>query len=402
MIKKTNILLGIVFLSSWVWAGWSSNGGNNSLDKDNIWFFGQEPIPYCIMTSSSAPPKGAVQMMIQQSNQKWKSFFAKYKIADSELPTFANGTKSKPTLELKLESNCTEIEVACGSQKTDVNKCEQLLADKILFLIGSPNQVVKNYLQINGSAMGAAIRTEFNNKTNRSGGIVWISSANSSSWDVNSHMILHEMGHIYGMKHDSTWVMAENVAKLLNQTFYSFGGLGMIEAPNWPYSYSSGDVLFFTDKRFADVGSPKGFYKNKYFLDTIALEFLEFQPESYFQIKGEIIYSSYSQAHVKFTFEESPSGKMHSFEVRLDNVMGAEERNAPQIYSKWLNEKNDQYFSTKKLDKGWVSNSLMGVADFKGEKIAIKLERKKGLILSIHFPKSDRWLHLATVQYDWD
>jgi hypothetical protein len=381
--------------------GWSGNGGTSAYDKDNIWFLGDEPIPYCLITSENVPMKPAVEQMIRRNSGKWREFLARYGLDQDyfgkSYRPFPDKKERRISGQFVPAVNCGEVEQFCAPQKTNDEACYNALRDKVLFLVGTPNKVVSDYLRLNGAVQGAAIRTEYNHATYRTGGIVWINDLGTSGgWTQYEHLLLHEMGHVLGMKHNSCWVMSENVAALLK--WNGIGDLGTIEGSNWPYSFKANDLLWFTDANLAFNGSPKGYYPNSFIHP--ALDALGFGKDNYFRVTGKIILVL-NDVKIDIQIDEQPTGLTHHLVGNLGSHFSMNaDINTPQIFTEWSSQQGpSKYFQTEYLRSGWVPEDLEGVFDWKGQKVPVILRRKKGMTLKMYFPGTSDWVTLQTVNY---
>lgn len=393
---------------SFAGGGWSGNGGGSAstYDFNNMWFLGAEPVPYCmIVGKGSFPSRDALHMMIKQSAQKWGEFFNRYDlkkgISEISKEQFPDKLERSLSLQFTPSSDCTDVEKFCSPEQTNPDACHQALSQKVLFLFGKPNTVVENFLKMNAKTDGASIRTDYNHKTYRSGGIVWINQLKVTGWSQYFHMILHEMGHVFGMKHDSCWVMAKDVTDFLNG-WTGLGGLGQIEAPNWPYSFKKEDHLIFTDQRSQGANSKPGYYPNKYFLAGLWDKF-GFSENDSFRLSGSILYASKSSLKLSISFEEEASGKTISMEGDLTEKYNNNDFSyVPSLYTSWINRfvPTVTEMKTVYLSNQWSSDNLQGSLAWENQTVPVTLERKRGLVLSLFFAQTNRWLTLSTVQWN--
>jgi hypothetical protein len=398
-MKKIVLLSLFLSLQSFA-GGWSGNGGTSAYDKDNMWFLGEEPVPYCVMTSDNVPMPAAIEQMIRRNAGKWQEFFAKYGIDQEFLGKkyhlFPDKKERRISTQFSPAADCEAVKKFCSPQRTDDQGCYEALRDKILFLVGEPNKVIVDYLRLNGQIQGAAIRTEYNHSTYRTGGIVWVNDlGQTGGWSQYEHMLLHEMGHVLGMKHDSCWVMSEKVANFLK--WNGVGDLGTIEGANWPYSFKENDFLWFTDSSFSLSDAPKGYYPNN-FNPTIS-RILGFPKEGYFRVVGKI--EKAQPLSIKIQIEEYPSQKIHEL---AGAFRGSEfwfpETNSPQLFTEWLSDSGTyKNFWTEFFQSGWLSTDMQGVLDWKGQKVSAVLQRKKGLTLRLYFPGESDWVTFQTAMW---
>jgi hypothetical protein len=406
-MKALFLIFAICFgtLNAFSDGGWSGNGGNSAQDKDNVWFLGDEAIPYCVIANHPTYSKPAVEMMIQKSVAKWRDFFERYQM--DQFQYGANSYRMFPdkvtrgvSLNWAKSTNCIEVEKYCQVDNTDSQQCHQALKSQVLFLIGTPNKVIENYLTNNGSATAVALRTDYDHHTFRSGGIVWVGTQKVNGWDQLSHMILHEIGHVLGMKHDSCWVMNSDVAQMIS-SWNGIGNLNSIEAPNWPYSYSEGDQLIFTDSRIRVGNFPKGFYPNIILENAGLNELLGFDKSAGFQVRGRIIKERGDLLDIGIEIEESPSGKVHSV-IGSIRRQGEDAHLVPEIFTAWQSNSNPPSWRSESYEgnyNGFKSNNLIGLLDWNNKKVSVVLRREKGLRLNLYFPDAKDWLTLNTVEH---
>ena len=224
---------------------WSGNGGGDQT-SDNVWYLGPQAVEYCIVRDPAYPlTEGELVPMVAASLNDWKHFFQRYGLDKKRFGTgpqkFHDG--------LPREMSLTFTPAVCPDPESAVDE------KKLVFLFGGSNAVVDLYKQLydEGSA-GVAIRKSYDHTTYRNGGFIWLDDF-STNPDAIRHMLLHEIGHVFGMPHDSVFVMSSNV-RLYTQSheIFSEGLLGSIETPSWPYRLRTGDVL--------DLNTGAGFRKN--------------------------------------------------------------------------------------------------------------------------------------------
>ncbi len=394
----------IQYVSLTLLAGWSGNGGNSLRESNNLWFLGDEPIPYCVSMNSVDLTAGAFEQMLQRNILKWNQFLHRYSmdehtfgVGDILFPDQKSRTQSKTFLKA---ANCKEVLDNCTSKFQDEGKCYDSLTDKVLFIVGTPNLVVKKYLEINGSAAGVAIRTEYNHKTYRSGGIVWIDKQKNNGWSFYSHMLLHELGHVFGMKHDSCWVMASNVAAFASH-WIGVGDLEKIEAPNWPYSYKDGDELLFTDFKSEDNSIPQGYTPIKYLAPQFQKIF-GFESQNYFQVSGIVSNSNGNGIKLTLKITEFPSQKMHTLEGNLNAALVQTDQFllSPELYTVWVHPQlpKNQFFSSEYVMEGYVAPFLQGAIRWNDVLVPVTLRRQKGLSISLFLPNATEWFTLSTLK----
>jgi hypothetical protein len=409
--RKQLYLLFVAFLAflaspeGFASGGWSGNGGNTAMDRDNIWFLGPEAIPYCVITEHPNFTAAAIEIMIEKATQKWLFFFRRYQMEQFNYGSdhyhgFPDRVSRSASLNWQKSTDCVEVIKACHPKHTDPQKCYEKLQSQVLFLIGPKNTIVENYLNTNGAASGVALRTEYNHQSYRSGGIVWVGQQKRNGWDELGHMILHEMGHVLGMKHDSCWVMNTNISKILD-SWNGLGQLNSIEAQNWPYSFLTGDHLIFTDARVKFENLPQGSYPNFMLESSGLLEILGFDKAYGFQVRAKILNDTGNGITLRLQFEETNTAKTHTLEGLLQS-QDFDSDLLPGVYTDWVyaGESTDSKVrGTEKNFYGWKSTNLIGLLDWNHQKVSIVLRRDRGLHLNLYFPNANNWFTLNTVQF---
>ncbi|MCX6116434.1 MAG: hypothetical protein NT027_02745, partial [Proteobacteria bacterium] len=208
-------------------SGSANHGGGTSVDQNNPWFLGSDPIQYCIESPSSDYPVSLSQLklLIKSSIEDWQRFIAKY--------DFSNQHWSNAPFKLPPPS----------SSFAEVSNCNPE-TEQLTFLFGKENKTTLQYGSKSEHLLGEATRGIYNYSTYRTGGTIKIKNFTSDQKKLK-HLILHEIGHVLGFAHDSVFVMDERIGDrlALNEfdTYY-----GNIESPFWTYRISkSQDIRFF-------------------------------------------------------------------------------------------------------------------------------------------------------------
>jgi hypothetical protein len=228
--------------------GWIGSGGDTQHEVDNIWFMGRKPVRYCIKISDTNEfSRSEIQRLVKESLSEWQAFFRKYRISSRPLAVDVekfkiNLSNGKAPL---LSTNFVEFDCSAESLETIDPK------DKLYLFFGVENSLIKIYKKLNTeNALGLALRKKYNHKSNKNGGFVWIKEFEKSSESKLKHMILHELGHIFGMKHDSVFVMSNDVAEELEEgELYSEEYFGEIESDSWKYRYLPSEKIVLTSSK---------------------------------------------------------------------------------------------------------------------------------------------------------
>jgi len=222
--------------------GWSGNGGGSRDESDNIWFIGNSPIKYCLAKSPNFPLKGAaLKEIIDASITKWMKFFKSYELLNNNL---AGGFEHPRMNMLQFPDGLNR---KMSSNFSYTNDCDEA---RLQFLFGLENKVITNYKKFaSDHPYGLAVRQKYDHKNFAHKGIIWIDQFSSDKKEIE-HIVLHELGHIFGMKHDSVPVMDENLTSLLGKKpeFIS-GFLGKIEADSWTYGLKKDRPIVMTSTK---------------------------------------------------------------------------------------------------------------------------------------------------------
>ncbi|MBG09183.1 MAG: hypothetical protein CME68_10520 [Halobacteriovoraceae bacterium] len=271
-LKLTFITISFLFsFSSWTQSlsnggGWSGSGGDTNLFKDNAWFLGQsEPVPYCIWKGSDFKfSYDNLFTIVEESFRDWKSFFNKYQISNKNL-TFKKIGRTGTSFNYGKKLNLNfRNEGICASDKE--------LPAGLMFVFGkTENPHIKMFNKYGTeNALGFAIRNKlYNHKTYKNPGYLWFSNSFENKEKLK-HMVLHELGHVLGMDHDSVFVMDSEVAAYLKKEQTSSNRfIGKIESPSWPYDFLPNDLLSLTYKKkplkMRGINScPESYFPNKF------------------------------------------------------------------------------------------------------------------------------------------
>lgn len=398
--------------------GWSGNGGDQGDAADNVWFIGNEPVMYCIDRSPDfSISESEIRVIVRQSIDDWIAFFKRYELHNLYFDNsdhkgvlqFPDGAARGLSLDFK--------EVECKKEAESNYRPENL----IHMLFGKSNGVVEAYKNLRTEhALGISLRTKYDHKTYRNGGYLWIDNFTDDTQRMK-HMILHELGHVFGMKHNSVFVMDDQVASTLadKQRFDSIY-FGNIESQVWKYQFEKGDKVLFTSlrgirfwrlrlKSLPTKSCPDDTYLPADLLPGFVRETFGFDYNDCYRISIEVKGAiSKKENQFLLVFENSRSTtKVTGYFRPSYSELGSHP--GPGVFTLW---KKDRYKSQnrKLLDFQWdrgVLNPFKGISfqnGFlmleQGKKLAAKLKYNRGLMLEIFFDKPGKWWLLKAVTQD--
>ena len=195
-----------IFLSQARAGGIGDGGGEQITAEANPWRLGPAPIEYCIERSSDFPQsKQELSVLVAEVFHDWEIFFHKYHMDGF----FQHNAPNMPPLTLPLSAH-------------ELNFCSDKRS-QIRFEFGVMNTEMRAYkAQYADRVLGFARRTNYDNRVFLGSDVVWIAPQNfyeehtgtminrfpDWTWRASlKHQLLHEVGHVFGMQHNSTWVM---------------------------------------------------------------------------------------------------------------------------------------------------------------------------------------------------
>ena len=375
--------------------GWIGNGGDFYQTSQNIWFLGTEPINFCIETSPDYPlPKDELITLVEESINDWKSFFKKYgldsqKIAGNfnrrrlNLLGFEDGKNRGINLNFKF--NCKD--------------------EKLLFFFGKENKLITTYKKLaTEHPFGLAIRKSYNHQSFNNKGLVWIANFSKKREKIK-HTLLHELGHILGMEHNSVFVMEENLGEFLSKgsKFHS-NFLGQIETDSWWYRILENQPLILSSRRGRRhhrlVGCQNETFKNNKQLPRPVLNMFNLSPNDCHRIsltlKGSVSGRN-NKKIFELKIEELSSKKLIVMKGAFLPSRGVKPKlSGPGVFTKF---KIGPRFVWKRLtlDKGLPDFPKTGVFSFNKVNIPTKMTSHKGVVIEIYLPSVNKWWTLKTV-----
>ena len=375
MMKMILTLCILLFTNQNSFAGISTNGGNLTSDQNNVWYLGDKPVRYCIENHPRFPLNlKESQALVRESIDDWIQFFKKYGLDKMSFDDLKNHGSAKLSLNF--------IEVPCDNDP-----------ELLRFQLGTDQPSIKESLSIDSrqNALAMSIRKDYNHETYRNGGIVWI-----RNWSFNKaeakHLLLHELGHVFGMQHDSIHVMdsqvADNIRIRKNSKF-----LGMIESPTWIYRLNPKDTIDFTAN-----GRVKGNLEPNFLLLLLRDVFgFERENNHSLSLHVESAEGPYPSWNLKVELTEDETGKKVEMQGNFMQVVVAGSKIAgsqgPTLYTEWqcTNCKENGRHFQKHLDTRPSGLEATGSFTYKGVTYPAILENRKGILLRIFITGKNLW-----------
>lgn len=390
--------------------GWSGNGGGSRDESDNIWFIGDAPIKYCFSKAKNYPLNGnQIHTLIKKSIDSWISFFDSYDLTNKNLAggyphprlnmlQFPNGENKRLTTKFTYTNDCSEA--------------------RLQFLFGIENKIIKDYKKFaTDHPFGLAVRQKYDHKDYAHSGVVWIDNFSNDKTEIK-HMLLHELGHVFGMKHDSVPVMDENMTQFLGsgrEFLSSF--LGKIESDAWTYGLKEnhpivmtsakgrrpkrrrhptfetkptcGDDPTFTPNRQIPRPVLRGFRLDRKDCHKLTLTYL-----------GNVGNGRKETRAFTLEIEELNSKRKAIFNGRLKPSAGRRpEIEGPSVVTELVANrplKKQKVFKKLTLEKTPSLLPLTGTFSLGEEKFAAKMTSHKGLVIELFVPEAQSWWTFKT------
>jgi len=375
--------------------GWIGNGGDFHQTSQNIWFLGNETINYCIESSQDYPlSHDELKSLVKESISDWKDFFVKYGL-DSKLIV---GNFKRPRLNfLKFVDGKNR-----GLNLNFKNKCS---GEKLKFFFGKENKLITTYKKVaTEHPFGLAIRKSYNHKSFENLGVIWISNF-SNIHEKIKHTLLHELGHIFGMKHNSVFVMEENLGEFLSKkTKFHSNYLGKIETDSWWYRILRDQPLILSSRRGRRphrlVGCQDETFRSNRNLPRPVVNMFKLSPNDCHRItliqKGSAGRRNIKKQY-ELKIEELASGKLLTMKGLFSPSKGVRPNlKGPGIFTRF---KAGPHVTWKRLtlDKNLPDFPKTGSFSFKDTNIATKMTSHKGAVIEMYLPKVNKWWTLKTV-----
>ncbi|MBY0370229.1 hypothetical protein K2X33_06050 [bacterium] len=404
------------FLAAPSWAGTETHGTGGGGDAHNPWNLGDAPVDYCVEIEEGTPYDSKdLHRIADESFKDWKKFFIKYgfdkkTLGDNNGLLFKDRTKKRLTLDFQFVPKCTDL-------KTQI---------RILFR--EKSEGVPAWESPSGNALGSATRGDYNHDTFRNGGTVWVYNFKNSI-DITraispeqaeesrnnplkerrglneiKHVLLHELGHIFGMKHNEVWVMHERAAEAMIFEGMGWGrwdDFGTIEYPAWRYHFRTGEPIPFEYSLIPGVNEATNQLKDKAVfkaLDKMMADELELKSLS--RHSNLFLEETLPDGRRKFSLqfkerarEEAASEKIYG---TLEAVKRGDTYKGPAVHTIWEYLGQDGSVNRVAVPVGFddlpAEFPATGHLEWKGKAFPVSIEYRYGPIVKIFFPSTKRWL----------
>lgn len=228
-----------------VYYGTEHHGTGGDPDRDNSWFLGDEPVTYCVeVAPGSLFEKTVYERTARAAFDDWKAFFLHYGYDEKTIGgppwafRFPDGKPRRLSLDFQVAATCND----------PVHQVRIVFSEK--------PPITPRFETPSGFRYGAVSRGPYDSDTYRTGGTVWVHSGKrprgpSLREESIKHILLHELGHVFGMRHNETWVMHAfadedtfgRKASMVGRSYDPY--LGKIERPGWKFRWEPGDEVDF-------------------------------------------------------------------------------------------------------------------------------------------------------------
>lgn len=401
--------------------GWVSGGAGFNKSQDNIWYLGTGSMKYCYLRAEDYPINDQeIEDLIIESFMNWQNFFKKYEMVSNTLRV---PTRKNYVLHGGSSSKMAHNFVSIGHCPKEENKGK--VGEVLHLYFGVTNKIIDGYKLFSAeTSLGVAIRPKFNHKTYRNGGYLWIGNVSSDKKRIK-HLLLHELGHVFGMKHNSVFVMNEDVAlEIKNEENLESSYFGDIEAPGWIYRFRDNDEIILTSfrgikRKFGGSGFRNGRNNRNERRGQICEKFDYNQNSNLPQfILRKLSIKPLGCHRISLSLKEFPNAEFKKvFNLKINLLKGKtfemqghfnpirpDQLNfqGPGIFTLWKDKNTSGPRGNVVWKRGIMDHTIPSVPSrgsfkFGKNKFAAKILNSKGTQIEIFFPKAGRWWVLSSV-----
>lgn len=393
--------------------GWSMNGGSDASEADNIWFsdtVGQPPeaVNYCVETGAGFTVSAAEgERLVEKALAEWREFFKTYKL-DREVFGY-DGDRVKLVLGDGKMRQLPSVFRKVSCSNLDLKGTGKAL----MILLGADHPLLE---QVKAGTpeqeYAAAMRSGFDQKTFGANGLIWVGREAKTEARVY-HLLLHELGHVFGMKHDSVFVMDADIGEDIKNMDLTEDYFGRIESPAWPYAMGVGvPVVISGDEGHGRFDGPAREDRVSRLCadDETLIASLPVSIRRYFKrvlpggsapcvkISIELLESRPAQYSIRLHLKHA------SHEVSVDGDFAKDRKNifndsGPGLYAKWTNvlaDPNGGRWLRVPLSKELQALPARGT--FKAPRASIqfpaRIQKDRGFSVEMYDEGADKWFVL--------
>lgn len=379
-MKRLLLALLVVLSAPALRARSSAHGGDLERDQDNVWFLGDEVVHYCIERDPAYPlDAAAADGVVREALKQWNAFFVKYGMNTAKFTGLPDGTARGLALRFEKAEKCADP------------------VHQLRFLFGVTEDLVRLHRPEESHSLGVAIRHGFDYVDYRTGGVIWVRDFGADARRVR-HVVLHELGHVFGMKHDTVWVMNSEVASILtNLKTWNDSAIGEIESPVWKYLLRDQDEIEFTYRGDIDRASGLRMISTERLGTARRLLGLQGPAHSLklrFEPRFDPTDPELPLRTKYFTLVvQSAGGAPRSYSGKFEAMVTQEA--GPGLYGAWLDGQGKRVFRRKGLIQAQFADPASGYFEINGTKIPAVIKYEKGPILGLfvtdRFGKAEWW-----------
>jgi hypothetical protein len=366
------------------------NGNETYFAHANPWFVGNEPILYCIHVDDNlSRHREAFAATIRKSISAWTEFLKFYGIDQLKFgqgPYYFPDRKSYGMATTFLEASSIECEG--GSPRL------------LHFAYGAPKFNFEQYLKLGSWANGIALPNKVSPTERWHGGTIWINPFLHPAEPEFSYTLTHELGHVFGFKHNTLPVMQQKSIEALPscQRSYRYMNPDAIEMPNSKFAYVVGQsYLLSFSNLFSIPLSPPGLLRfppcsavstsgpSKTFVEKMGLDFRAIN------VRLEIDATDEDSGEIYSTLLLSDAqDKVARLSSQFKTVTSSPKLSSPELCFYWKldNEKTVAYCDS--IFKSKLGTHANGWVRINNSKYPAHLRFETGLSLSIYVDE-DWW-----------
>jgi hypothetical protein len=186
-------------------SGMSGSGGAGLFKFSHAWNIGNAPVTFCIHKVSEVKfSEDELYDLVQTHVNSWKVFYNRVKSTQEQFSSITKNPFDKNLISKTLLKNSPEIdfnfERSCDDN-TDIQIYFGVMSKEIALTQNKYDDL-----------LGYADLVTYNPDTGRGKGTIWISDKAFNIKDYHSIILLHELGHVFGVPHATSGIMNADIA----------------------------------------------------------------------------------------------------------------------------------------------------------------------------------------------